>query len=678
MFLYASTVAVSAFLLFLIQPIIAKQILPWFGGTAAVWTTCLVFFQLALLAGYFYSDWLTRKVPPRRQALIHLTLVVVAAALLPIIPSTAWKPQGTETPSLRILLLLSATIGLPYFLLSTTSPLVQAWFARSYPGASPYRLFALSNAASMVALLGYPVLIEPWITTRAQAFSWSAGFAVFAILVAASAYKARQNAATGARNAEPTFVTPAPTMKEKGLWAALSAMGSTLLLALSNHLTQNIASVPLLWVLPLALYLLTFIVCFAVRRDGTTWYQRKWFVPMLAIVLLSMAWTSIDASLQLRLYWQVALCSLGLLITCMFCHGELVAARPAPEHLTTFYLMTSIGGALGAVLVGLIAPMLLPAYFDLEIALVLLSALASYLLWSSPRLRRPLLGVSTVVVAATIFKMYQFHEDSVVMKRNFYGSLRVQQFDPPIEMRRRRVFIHGSIAHGDQYLDSPDNAVATTYYKLNSGIGRALSLKTTLNQERGLGALRVGVIGLGVGTLAAYGHKGDMYRFYDIDPAVVEIARRDFTYLRNSPAEIQIAVGDARLNLEKESPQNFDVLAVDAFSGNAIPMHLLTLEVMHVYERHVKADGIIAFHVSNHFLNLKPVVRSIAEARGLYVAWVRERLANGATNSDWVLVCRDREILQQPSISEATSVILAKPARQVWTDDFNNLLEVLN
>jgi SAM-dependent methyltransferase/MFS family permease len=673
MILYALTIFVSAFLLFLIQPIIAKQILPWFGGTAAVWTTCLVFFQFALLAGYFYSDWLTRKLALRTQVMIHLALVVVALFLLPIIPDAAWKPLGDESPSLRILLLLGATIGLPYFLLATTSPLVQAWFARSYPGASPYRLFALSNLASMLALLGYPFLFERWIATREQAIGWSIGFGVFALLIAASAWLGIKSAAASSESRDERFddEIPPPALGEKLEWIVLAALGSVLLLAISNHLTQNISSIPLMWVVPLSIYLITFILCF----DGKGWYRRAWFLPLLAIAIVAMAWMLADSRMHFQLYWQIAVFSAGLFVACMFCHGELVEKKPHPKHLTTFYLMVSVGGAVGAVLVGLVAPITLPAYFELEIALVALALTASYLLWRTAPigLTAVAVGVSLFATGAAGFTIRQFKEDVVVMTRNFYGTLRVKQYDPPAVENRRRSLIHGAILHGDQYLDPPYNKSATTYYKTKSGIGRTLLLK-----EKLLAApLKVGVIGLGAGTLATYGNKGDIYRFYDINPEVVTIAKRDFTYLRDTDATVEIALGDARLNLEREPLQNFDVLAIDAFSSDSIPVHLITLEAVIAYERHMKPNGVIAFHTSNRFLDLKPVIEKIAKQRGLNVAWVRDTYEDGGTSSDWVLLTKDRTFVLKAEIVEATEPINPQPDWRLWTDDFNNLLQVL-
>ncbi len=682
MFLYALTIFVSAFLLFLVQPVIAKQILPWFGGTAAVWTTCLVFFQFALLAGYFYSDWTTRKLTAKQQAIVHLVLIVIALFLLPIMPDVAWKPKGDENPSLRILLLLGATIGLPYFLLATTSPLVQAWFARAHPGTSPYRLFALSNLASMIALIGYPFLFEPWITTREQAVGWSAGFGVFACLIGASAWSGLRHATQSKTTSSVTLAeisteTPKnpPQTREKILWLVLSALGSILLLAISNHLTQNISSIPLMWVVPLVLYLLTFIFCFDIKSSGSGWYRRGVFIPLLVVAVIAMAWMLADKRTHFLLYWQIGTFCAGLFVACMFCHGELAARKPDPVHLTTFYLMISVGGALGAVLVGLIAPIMLPAYFELEIALVLLAALATGLYWRGFPFGPATIGiiVTLFTIGAAIYTVRQFREDVVVMTRNFYGTLRVKEHNPPDTNYRRRSLIHGAILHGDQYLDPPYTRSATTYYKAKSGIGRSILLK-----EKLAGApIRVGVIGLGTGTIATYGNKGDVYRFYDINPDVVTIAQRDFTYLKDTEAKVEISLGDARLNLERENVQNFDVLAIDAFSSDSIPVHLITLEALQIYEKHMKPDGVIAFHVSNRFLDLKPVVQKIADARGLNVAWVRDTYDDGSTTSDWILVTRSKEFLAKTEILESTFVIEPQPGWRTWTDDFNNLLQVL-
>ncbi|HUH92773.1 MAG TPA: fused MFS/spermidine synthase [Casimicrobiaceae bacterium] len=671
--LYAATTFFSAFLLFLVQPITAKQILPWFGGSAAVWTTCLVFFQTALLLGYAYSDAVVRRLSPRAQVLLHVALLALSCAVLPIVPGGQWKPSGSDNPALRILGLLTATIGLPYFLLSTTSPLVQAWFARSHPGRSPYRLFALSNLASMLALLGYPFVLEPWVVTRVQSYAWSGAYVVFALLAAASgafALGAMREPRPFARATVPDGAggEPAPTLGRQILWSALAATGSFLLLAVSNHICQNIASIPLLWIAPLSIYLLSFILCF----DSSRWYRAPTFRAMLAAAIGVMGWTLADTSLTHRLQLQIAVFCVGLFLACMFCHGELARLKPAPRHLTRFYLMVALGGAIGSALVGLVAPLVLPAYFELALGLIVCAALLSF----QVRRAHPVFIVLAVAsllfsVGAAGWSVHDFYENTVLATRNFYGVLRVQEWEAGTPNYHRSL-IHGTILHGTQY-PGPLERQPTTYYTATSGIGRVLeSLHPSLKP------LKVGVIGLGTGTIATYGAKGDVYRFYDINPAVVTIARHEFSYVGKSDATVEIALGDARLSLEREPPQGFDVLAIDAFSSDAIPVHLITNEALSVYRRHVRAGGIIAFHVTNRYLDLAPVVQQLAYAQNLHAVLVSDDGQEPmGSRSDWVLVSDSEEALDAPAIGEAAETIEARPDWRLWTDDFNNIVQVL-
>lgn len=673
--LYAVTIFVSAFLLFLLQPITAKQILPWFGGSAAVWTTCLVFFQTTLLLGYAYSDAVTRHLSPKVQVRLHIALLVLSCALLPIVPGSQWKPVGGENPSLLILGLLAATIGLPYFLLSTTSPLVQAWFARRFPARSPYRLFALSNLASMLALLGYPLALEPWVATRLQSYGWSAAYVVFALLVAASAWRSLRAepvaAAAGgatALGAGAAADTP-PALGAQLRWMALAATGSYLLLAVSNHICQNIASIPLLWIVPLSIYLLTFILCF----DGEGWYRRETFLAVLAAALGVMAWTLADQDLTQRLELQIGVFCVGLFIACMFCHGELARLKPAPRYLTRFYLMVSLGGAIGAALVGLVAPLVLPAYFELAFGLVLCAALLVLQTLPLHKVFVALAGASLLfAIGAGTWGIHDFYDNTILATRNFYGVLRVQEWDQGTSNAHRSL-IHGTILHGTQYLDPDLERSATTYYTQTSGIGRAIeSLHPSLRP------IKVGIIGLGTGTIATYGSKGDVYRFYDINPAVVGISKRYFTYLAQSEATIEIALGDARLSLEREPPQGFDVLAIDAFSSDAIPVHLITAEALAVYRRHMKPGGIIAFHVTNRYLDLAPVVQKLADAAGLHAVQVDDDGDDAlASRSDWVLLSDSAQALAREPINEAAEAVTPRPEWRLWTDDFNNIVQVL-
>ncbi|HZZ93848.1 MAG TPA: fused MFS/spermidine synthase [Usitatibacter sp.] len=662
--LHVLTVFTSAFLLFLVQPVLAKQVLPWFGGGALVWTICMVFFQLVLLLGYAYAHALARLRDGRRQAVIHGVLLAASLAFLPMIPSTAWKPVGGANPVAGILALLFATVGLPYFLLASTSPLVQAWFARERPGESPYRLFALSNLASMLALLGYPFAIEPALTNREQSWTWSAGYALFVACAAALAWRSRASPPITAAGAGQDA---APTPRRWGLWLTLSALGSATLLAVTNHVTQNISSIPLLWVFPLAVYLLTFILCF----DGRDWYRPGLYVASLAWTLAVMAWFLADRRLQFELVWQVIVFLVGLYFVCMFCHGELARRRPGPRHLTRFYLGISLGGVIGGVLVGLVAPVVLPGYLELDIALVAAALLAVGL-----NLRRPwpavasLGAIAAFVCGAVAWHVYTFAQDTLHMERNYYGVLRVKegQTDPADPQTRYRSLVHGAILHGEQYLGERYRHAATTYYQVSSGIGR------TLLAFEGR-PIKVGIIGLGAGSLAVYADGDDTYRFYDINPAVVRISKTYFTYLADASGQIDIVLGDARLSLEREPPQGFDVLAIDAFTGDAIPVHLLTVEAVGEYLRHMKPGGVIAFHVSNRFLDLKPVLLAIADYHHLEYAYVHE-MADDATKSDWVLLTRDRTFLLKPTIVEATEPVAPEPSWRLWTDDYNNLLQV--
>ncbi len=666
--LYAITIFLSSFLLFLVQPLIARLILPWFGGTAAVWTTCMLFFQCILLAGYAYAHAATARLSPRAQATVHTILLAAAVATLPILPDASWKPVGGGEPISRILLLLTATVGLPYLLISSTSPLLQAWFSRARPGANPYRLFAVSNFASLLALIGYPLVVEPYLSNGQQVYGWSWMFAAFSVLCAALAWlssNAHERAPAAAGGAEEG---PAPGRDDIVLWLALSATGSVMLLAITNHITQNVAAIPLLWLAPLTLYLLSFILCF----EGRGLYRPKWWwFPVLAW-LGGMGWLLVDPKHQFDLYMQLGIFLAGLFFACMFCHGELYRHRPSNRHLTAYYLWVSVGGALGGFFVAVIAPLVFNAYYELGIGLVACAALGVAAFRNLNRAASyASMAVLVGVAAAVCYDGFKFQDFVRVSERNFYGVLRVKEYGSEGEPEHLRRLLHGTIMHGEQYMTGAARKDLTSYYQVTSGIGKAIASK-----QPG-GPLRVGVIGLGTGTLAAYGRKGDVYRFYDINPAVVAIARREFAYLGDSEAKIEIALGDARLTLEREAPEKFDILAVDAFSSDAIPVHLITKEALEVYLKHMNPGGIVAFHVSNRFLDLGPVVAQIASACGAFAVNVYEKGDEDKTQSDWVLVSRDRRALEAPVIKEVSEPVQERPDWRLWTDDYNNLVQVL-
>lgn len=698
MILYAATILTSSFLLFLVQPIIAKQILPWFGGSAAVWTTCLVFFQLALLGGYAYSDLSNRWLKHRTQSTIHIVLLLVSLAALPIVAATGWKPVGNEDPLWRILGLLLVTIGLPYFMLSTTAPLIQSWFAREHADAKTaervYRFFALSNLGAILGLLAYPFAIEMWVSTHTQAIGWSVGYALFALLCIGSAWRARRwtDAAENdpAEAPKPLFdalsgnrasAGSAPQIRDYLLWFMLAALASVMLLAVTNHITQNVASIPFMWVLPLTLYLITFVLCFE-GRGGKGFYLRKFWLPPTLIMICMMAWgvtakygfLSIDIAIPLY-------CS-GLFLVCMFCHGELAAAKPAARYLTRFYLILSLGGAVGGMFVGLAAPKLFSAYWELLLGLGVLALMA--LVLTRPRPSefglRSGMTAAAALVSFVVVVYYAYDYDwllkeggTIHAERNFYGRLSVKQLgNNESDPDTNRMMLHGTIVHGRQYIQPSYRRITTSYYTESSGFGMVLS---RLNQ----GPRRIGGVGMGVGTIAAYGRPGDMVKFYEINPKVIEMASNYFYYLKESPAQIKIALGDARLVLEREDPQQFDVLAIDAFSGDAVPVHLVTREALAVYLKHIKPEGAVAFHVTSRYLNLAPVIKQLADEVGYTAVLIADRSDNNdySSHSDWVVVTRNLNFLSDPEVMGKRATIAPIAGMKIWTDDFSNLFQIL-
>lgn len=693
---YALTIFSSAFLLFLVQPILAKQVLPWFGGSAAVWSTCLMFFQFVLLCGYAYADWSVRYLRPRMQVLLHGTLLIISLFSLPIIASSQWKPTGNEDPASLILGLLTATIGLPYFLLSTTGPLLQAWFNRSYPQATNvYRLFALSNGASLIALIAYPFVVEPYTTTEQQSISWSVAYGLFVVLCISSAYLSLGGQGTPL-NTKPTSSTPerAPRVGDYLLWMTLAAMGSFMLIAVTNHITHDVASVPFLWIVPLSLYLLSFVLCF----EGRSWYKRNVFFLPLAILVPAMAWGLHAHGGVLNIKQAIPLFCAGLMVMCMFFHGELAALKPSPRYLTSFYLMISLGGAVGGLLIGFVAPKLFNTYYEFGLGLILTTLLAAYLprrrmlpdplrsnaMWwrkfsrgANPQ-RIILPSLALIATLVTSYHVYTYVDmlsnETRVMSRNFYGTLRVKDYGSTEPSDGTRRLLHGVIMHGEQFLSPARQREATSYYGHTSGVGRIIRLKT-----EHAASIRVGVIGLGAGTLAVYGRPQDFYRFYEINPQVVALAQSEFSYLKNSSAHIETVLGDARLSLEREQIASYDIIVIDAFSSDSIPTHLMTQQAMAVYLKNLKPDGVIAFHTTNRFINLPPVIKRIADYFNLSTSLISDSPSEESplSNTDWVLVTRSQVLLQQSLLSESASEIDKIPHLPIWTDSFNNLFRVL-
>src|ERR1017187_5037142 len=651
MLLYALTTVVSAFLLFQVQPIIAKIILPWFGGSAAVWTVCLLFFQLVLLLGYTYAHVLVRYFERQVQTMIHAGLLLVSGFLFlrTIYPPASMKPLPGADPTVGILALLAATVGLPYFLLSTTGPLLQAWYARQHHSKMPYRLYALSNAGSMFALLSYPWPVERYLTLHQQSLTWSVAYGAFMLLCGFTAL--RSGAEEAAAAVEAQAPAPKPTARQYALW-----------------------------VLPLSLYLLSFILCF----EGSGWYRRNPYLQLLAVALGGMAYgLTVDTTGNMPIWWMLMLFGLGLFTCCMVLHGELVRLKPDPQYLTHFYLTISAGGALGGVFVGLIAPRVFRSFYEMPLGLVLCAVLVLLALsldaeaapwFSGWRSILPGAGAA-LTVAMALYLGIQIREqarDARLMVRNFYGALKVHDTGPETNMLAVRTLTHGTINHGEEYLNIARRRLPTTYYGPNTGVGIAI------REKQKQGSMRVGVIGLGTGTIAAYGRLGDYYRYYEINPLVPPITKGQFYFVPECPAKLDIAMGDARLSLEREAPGNFDVLAVDAFSSDAIAVHLLTKEAMQLYFRHLRPDGVLAVHISNRYLDLQPVVEGEAQALGKLARVVDtdDDETQDIFGATWVLVTSPATGFDDVETKNSAEIESKKKVR-LWTDDYSNLFQIL-
>ena len=558
--------------------------------------------------------------------------------------------------------------------------------------APPYRLFALSNFGSLLALLAYPLLVEPNFSLRTQTLAWSVGFLLFVLVcgvIIASRRKVTEvrevekYPSPAASVAAPTqtqagtaavtslIADPAPSPRERTLWLLMAACGSLLLSAVTSHLSQNIAAIPLLWVLPLTIYLLTFVLAF----NGGKIYSRRMMMGLLPSALGGVAYLIVDTTMDVPIIISIPLFCLTLFIGAFFCHGELYLHRPAARYLTQYYLLIAAGGALGSMFVGVLAPIVFSGSYEMAWSLVYIAALAAALMWREHWAWRIFWPAATIgLLVVVVFQERADREHAIVQVRSFYGTLRVTE-ELTDEAGTFRTLIHGTIQHGTQFMASEElRRLPTTYYSHDSGVGLALD-----NCCKGR-ARRVADIGLGTGTLAAYGEPGDVFRFYEIDPRVEIIAKNVFTYLRESRAKIEIAHGDARLSMEAEPPENYDVIAVDAFSGDAIPVHLVTAEAIKLYQRHLAPGGIIAFHISNNYLSLGPVVQEQADHAGLHAVMVStaDDDDTGAFSSDWVLVTANEKFLELPEIASASAKIDPKPGLRLWTDDYSSLLPVLN
>lgn len=694
---FAFAIFLSAFLLFQVQPVIARYILPWYGGSPAVWTTCLLFFQVGLLGGYAYAHGLVswfRKLPPAQYG-IHMGLFVLALFLLPITPDDSLKPTGEESsPVPGILLLLTSTVGFPYLLLSASGPLLQHWFGDAFPGRSPYRLYSISNLGSILGLLTYPFLFEPLLGVRNQTLLWSFGFIVYAFGAGACGLtfmrKTREpgvHAASGNASTEPGK----PGVLNPALWVVFAACGSMLLLSLTNQMCQDVAVVPFLWVLPLSLYLLTFVIAF----DHERWYRRAIVMPLAAGAVAAVVYLINQqfATGEMHIVWQLTIFLSAIFFGCLVCHGEIVRIKPPTRHLTFFYLAISFGGALGGIFVSVVSPLVFDGYWELHVALLLLASLSLLELFrqwkqsSKSRFLYAWIPLAVMVMGGLIFGIHRHitttRAGGLDASRGFYGVLRIYEENVLTEDYYRALY-HGRISHGRQYLDDKFRGLATTYYSTESGIGAAFASHPSRTAGN-TAPMHVGVVGLGVGTLASYAEPGDRYRFYEINPQVEEMARKHFTYLEECRGEETVVIGDARISLERElnesGSQEFDLLVVDAFSGDSIPIHLMTKEAFAVYFQHLKPDGILAVHISNLHLELSDPVRTIARSLGHTAYRVEHNPPDDNYHSyysDWVLISPapdfEERLAATGFLSPWDQLI---PKEILWTDDYCNLLQVV-
>lgn len=677
MLAFALATFISAFLLFQVQPLITKFILPWFGGGPTVWSVSMLFFQTSLVAGYVYAHLLVRFLTLRRQAIVHILLLLLAITQIPVSPSAAFEPPAGADPTLTILWLLARTIGIPFFLLSATAPLIQAWVSRTKAVENPYRLYALSNVASMLALLTYPFLVEPLLTRQAQVVLWSIVFAVFLVVCGYCAYfSGFRSRVVEAADAVTERAAARPTIPTVLLWLALPAAAVALLLGVTNQVTQDLVSAPFLWVLPLSVYLLSFIICF----DNERWYLRPLFLPAMASSIAALLYLLIGDGFAV--IWEVFVYTLSLFILCMVCHGELNRLRPHPHYLTVFYLMIAIGGALGSALVAVGMPLLADSYIELQLGIGAVALLTCVALLSDinarfePSMARPVQAAMLVGLALTITLLARSarkYEPGVIYQaRNFYGVLTVGR-DHPGTQDEALWLRNGSSYHGVQMVAPQLRSIPGAYYSPRSGVAAALNLPDKTNGRR------VGMVGLGVGSVAAYLNEKDYLRVYEINPEVVYIAETRFTFMADTRARVDVIVDDARLSLEQEQSQAFDVFVLDAFSSDAIPVHLLTREAFETYVRHLTTDGVIAVLISSWHFDFEPLLRKMAAEFGMKAVLFNN--SSGTLEdwgSRWVIMSKHDDFFQR------SQLVIAQAAQsqeisdvQLWTDDYSSPFQLL-
>jgi hypothetical protein len=662
---YAVTVSLSAVLLFQIQPMIAKAILPRFGGAAAVWTACILFFQILLLLGYVYAHWLIKRLGLKWQLIVHMGVILASFLALPVTPDPRFHAGENASALSSLLQLLLATVGAPYFVLSTTSPLVQAWLARASKTAEPYRLFATSNIASLIGLMAYPFAVEPLVNSRTQLLGWSAAYVLFAVAVIATAAQVWRQTRQGERSDDrQESKTESIGLQRWILWVSLPACSTALLLSATNYLCQDVAPVPFLWLLPLTCYLATFVLCFGQEN----WYRPGLFRWLLVPIFAAFFFTA-DARIHSHIAYTVLLAVGVVCFGCIFCHGEMVRLKPEPRSLTSFYFALSLGGAIGGIFVTVVAPLIYPSYVEIYVSILACAFLASGVAYGGES-NKVVAAVTSIVIVLIVvaFAVLTSSSTDLIRTRNFYGALRIEE--RKTDWGRQRTLIHGRTLHGTQFLTPDGFRRPAAYYGPESGIGRALV-------ELPRAPRRIGIVGLGTGALAGYAANGDYLRIYEINPEVSLIASTYFDYLPRCQGRYDVVLGDARLSLEREERQDFDVLVLDAFSGDSVPVHLLTFEAFQVYFKHLKSDGVLAVHVSNEYLDLGPVVKASVERQTgkqlrILSSTGDEKL--GTTPAHWVIVTSNRAITESPMWRQG--IPLSRQLRP-WTDDYSNLLRIV-
>ena len=667
----------------------------------------MLFFQIGLLLGYAYAHFISNFFGPKKQVKIHFILLGFSLLLLPITPNEAYKPVDANSPVLNILWLLFSSVGIPYILISSTGPLLQNWFAKKYPTKSPYRLYALSNLGSLLGLLTYPFIIEPNLGLNIQSIGWSYGYGVAAFccgwagLVLIKSYKENNDLPD-----QPVSDKTSPSkvnVLDPFLWIALSACGSTVLLAATNFICQDVAVIPFLWILPLSLYLITFIIAF----DNPRWYVRSLWIPGLILIVprvLTLLESHYDLD-SIDLVEQMVTYLGAMFLATMVCHGEMVRLKPPKARLTFFYMMVSIGGALGGCFVTIVAPRIFSDFWEWPIGLSLAVFLAAISFIRKPDLKFPIhkvnilltspvssriLTITLGILMASMALSYgkripslvdSFSEGVLDSNRNFYGVLRIIESSKGTTRHRLKLY-HGQINHGIQFQDPDMMNEHTTYYSRHSGVGLAIRRHPKRLAEQGL---RLGIVGLGSGTIATYFKSQDQFVYYEIDPDVERLSRQHFTYLNDIGENLEVVLGDGRISLEREyktkGARNFDVLAIDAFSGDAIPIHLLTHEAFEVYFKHLNPAGVLAIHISNIHFNLDPLIYNMAKEFKMDSILIEESSDSsiGVKGSSWVLISKNQDFLQHerviPYITPWSDEI--KEFEIIWTDDYSNVVKLL-